>query len=60
VLYSDMNGGQRTITRLSMLPTQYNLPGQQAGPSQPGPEGERPLWIASIGTHWLVDEPAGR
>jgi len=39
---------------------QYNHPGQQAGQSQPGPEGERPLWIASIGTHWLLDEPAGR
>jgi hypothetical protein len=65
VLYSDMNGGQRTITRLSILPTQYNHPDQKrrpnqpVTPSQPGNQDHRPLWIASIGTHWLLDEPAG-
>jgi hypothetical protein len=53
LLYSDMNGGQRTITRLAVLP----------GPMRDGAEDadDRPSgrWIASIGTHWLIDDHAG-
>ena len=50
LLYSDMNGGQRTVTRLAVLP----------GPAPDGSraDGDPPpaRWIASIGTHWQIDD----
>lgn len=57
LLYSDMNGGQRTITRLSLLPA----PGDRSDADdshQDGRDGQNHRWIASIGTHWLVDDHA--
>ena len=53
LLYSDMNGGQRTITRLAVLPG----PVRDVADDGDGPAGGR--WIASIGTHWLIDDHAG-
>lgn len=66
LLYSDLNGGQRTITRLAVLPAPT---GEQAGrdgedraagdgQGRPGRDGEdrSGRWIASIGTHWLIDD----
>jgi len=53
VLYSDMNGGQRTITRLAILPG----PGDRSDEDDASGPGNR--WIASIGTHWLVNEHPG-
>jgi hypothetical protein len=59
LLYSDMNGGQRTVTRLSLMPT----PGRRPDGDDPDPD-ERYAnnhgWIASIGTHWLIDDHAPR
>ena len=58
LLYSDMNGGQRTVTRLAILPA----PGGPSGPEDPSGPGDsystKPRWIASIGTHWLIDDHA--
>jgi hypothetical protein len=60
LLYSDMNGGQRTVTRLSLMPT----PGDRSNGDDPNPDGhdrQNHRWIASIGTHWLIDDhPATR
>jgi hypothetical protein len=55
LLYSDMNGGQRTITRLSLVPT----PAESSDADDSNPDeryGHNHRWIASIGTHWLVDD----
>ena len=46
LLYSDMNGGQQTITRMSMTSLSED------------PESGRPLWWAAIGKHWLLSEEA--
>jgi hypothetical protein len=54
LLYSDINGGQRTVTRLSVLPA----PG--AGPDPDDPSRRDNRWIASIGTHWPIDEHTRR
>jgi hypothetical protein len=53
LLYSDMNGGQLTVTRLAILPG----PGDRSGQDDASGPGHR--WIASIGSHWLVDEHTG-
>lgn len=52
LLYSDMNGGQRTVTRLSVLPG----PVPERSPADGDPPPAR--WIASIGTHWQIDDHA--
>ena len=56
LLYSDLNGGQRTVTRLAVLPApaQENSAADSDGESRARPVG----WIASIGTHWLIDDHA--
>jgi hypothetical protein len=54
LLYSDMNGGQRTITRLSVLPA------VGGGPDSDDPSSSGNRWIASIGTHWLIDDHGSR
>jgi hypothetical protein len=48
-----MNGGQRTITRLAVLPGPVR---DDAGDGDTQAHGR---WIASIGTHWLIDDHAG-
>jgi hypothetical protein len=53
LLYSDLNGGQRTITRLSVLPSPGAEETAHEGQEQPG------RWIASIGIHWLIDDHSG-
>jgi hypothetical protein len=53
LLYSDMNGGQRTVTRLAVLPGPAP-DGSRADDGQP----QRARWIASIGTHWQIDDHA--
>jgi len=53
LLYSDLNGGQRTITRLAVIPG----PAARSDLDDPASPGNR--WIASIGTHWLVDDHPG-
>lgn len=45
LLYTDMNGGQHTVTRMSVTPV-----------STPDPETGRERWFASIGKHWLLSE----
>jgi hypothetical protein len=52
LLYSDMNGGQRTVTRLSVLP------GPMPDGAEEGDDQASGRWIASIGTHWLIDDHA--
>ena len=44
LLYSDMNGGQQTVTRMSVLP------------GRPDPETNQDRWFATIGKHWLLSE----
>ncbi len=53
LLYSDMNGGQRTVTRLSVLP------GPMRDGAAEGDDRASGRWIASIGTHWPIDDHAG-
>lgn len=58
LLYSDMNGGQRTVTRLAILPAPGG-PSRRDDPSGPDDsDSTKPRWIASIGTHWLIDDHA--
>jgi len=53
LLYSDQNGGQRTITRLLILPSPTE---HEAGPGR----AEGPVrWIASMRNHWPVDDHSG-
>jgi hypothetical protein len=60
LLYSDMNGGQRTVTRLSILPAP-SVPSGRDDPSDPhDSSNKKPRWIASIGTHWLIDDHTSR
>ena len=54
LLYSDMTGGQRTITRLAVTPAPARENSGADGDGGPPPSG----WIASIGTHWLIDDHA--
>src|SRR5262245_24609721 len=54
LLYSDLNGGQRTITRLAVLPSPT---ADESGRDGQGLTGQ---WIASMRAHWLVDEHSGR
>jgi hypothetical protein len=74
LLYSDLNGGQRTITRLAVLPSPTGEgPGRDGrdwaardgadragrdGADRAGHDGadRAGRWIASIGTHWLIDD----
>jgi len=53
LLYSDQNGGQRTITRLLILPSPTE---HEAGAGR----AEGPVrWIASMRNHWPVDDHSG-
>ncbi len=54
LLYSDLNGGQRTVTRLSVLPSPTTTATATSGGGDPPAR-----WIASIGNHWLIDDHAG-
>jgi hypothetical protein len=54
LLYSDMNGGQRTVTRLSVLPA------AGGGSDTDDPSSPANRWIAAIGTHWLIDDHVSR
>jgi hypothetical protein len=60
VLYADMNGGQRTVTRMSVLPVPQDdsaaSGGQRSGATGSAPPAQRGRWVASIGLHWLLDE----
>jgi hypothetical protein len=59
LLYADMNGGQRTVTRLSIMPTPGGRSDADVSDTdEPYPQDHR--WIASIGTHWLIDDHAPR
>jgi hypothetical protein len=44
LLYTDMNGGQHTITRMSLTPATAD------------PQTGQDRWLASIGKHWLLSE----
>ncbi|HEX9065496.1 MAG TPA: hypothetical protein VF843_10330 [Streptosporangiaceae bacterium] len=46
LLYTDMNGGQHTITRMSVAPVAQD------------PQTGQDRWFASIGKHWLLSEEA--
>ena len=50
LLYGDHEGGQRAITRFTMLPL---------GTEDPGADSERG-WLASQSRHWNVDRPDPR
>ncbi|MDR2983425.1 MAG: hypothetical protein LBV34_01160 [Nocardiopsaceae bacterium] len=50
LLYSDLNGGQRTITRMAVLPSPA---GADAGAEDQEKQGR---WITAIGTHWQIDD----
>jgi hypothetical protein len=52
LLYSDQNGGQRTITRLLILPSPTDHETAPGGADQPV------RWIASMRNHWPVDDHA--
>jgi hypothetical protein len=58
LLYSDLNGGQRTITRLAVLPSPTGEGPGRDGIDRAGRDGadRAGRWIASIGTHWLIDD----
>jgi hypothetical protein len=64
VLYTDMNGGQRTVTRMSVLPVAHGdsaaSGGQRTGTAGSAPPAQPGRWVASIGRHWLLDDPAAR
>jgi len=64
VLYGDIQGGQRAISRFMLQPPMGQAqPGQaQPGEAQPGEArpgearpGQAPRWIASVIRHWRVD-----
>ncbi len=58
LLYSDMNGGQRTVTRLAILPAPSGPRGPDDSADPDDPSNKKSRWIASIGTHWLIDDHA--
>ena len=54
LLYGDHEGGQRVISRFTMLPIR--------GPD-PGPDPERAAelrWLATASRHWNIDRPEPR
>jgi hypothetical protein len=53
LLYGDHEGGQRCITRFSILPSDPANPGAE----DPGP---RNVWLASQSRHWNIDRPDPR
>jgi hypothetical protein len=64
LLYSDMNGGQRTVTRFAVLPGPVRDRASEEGDvgigtSADGAGRSSGRWIASIGTHWLIDDHTG-
>jgi hypothetical protein len=44
LLYTDMNGGQQTITRMAVMP------------GHPDPQTNRDSWFATTGNHWLLSD----
>jgi hypothetical protein len=48
LLYGDHEGGQRVVTRFTMLPRQNAHPGAEKG------------WMASMSRHWNIDRPDPR
>jgi len=53
LLYSDQNGGQRTVTRLLILPSPTDHEAASGA-------ADRPVrWIASMRNHWPVDDHSG-
>jgi hypothetical protein len=63
LLYGDHEGGQRAITRFTMLPRRSPEadPMAPADPSTPpSPPAKEPGWFASMSRHWNVDRPDPR
>jgi len=66
VLYGDHEGGQRVISRFSVLPV--NRPDPPPGADQapgtdqaPGADADRsPRWLATASRHWNIDRPEPR
>jgi hypothetical protein len=56
LLYGDHEGGQRTITRFTVLPVHH--PAADADPDA-GPDA-RDAWLATASRHWNIDRPDPR
>jgi hypothetical protein len=56
LLYGDHEGGQRTITRFTVLPVHH--PAAAADPDA-GPDA-RGAWLATASRHWNIDRPDPR
>jgi hypothetical protein len=58
LLYGDGEGGQRTITRFTVLPLNRSVREQDPGANtEPEVEGG---WLASVSRHWNIDRPEPR
>jgi hypothetical protein len=58
LLYGDGEGGQRTITRFTVLPLNRSVREQDPG-ANTDPEVERG-WLATASRHWNIDRPEPR
>ena len=61
LLYGDHEGGQRAVTRFTMLPLSMHPDAPPPGGSPEGADAEAATgWFASQSRHWNVDRPDPR
>jgi len=54
LLYGDHEGGQRVVSRFTMLPIRDQDAAQASGPAT------EPRWLATASRHWNIDRPDPR
>jgi hypothetical protein len=60
LLYGDHEGGQRVVSRFTMLPIRNSSADSSTSPHV-GPDGTAELsWLATASRHWNIDRPDPR